>query len=275
MFLGLTAPIDVGSNWAAYIGWEARGHAYAASNFPAPGDVWNDLAMGSTIPLLPGAPGNLVAIGELGQNYLTWDAAPSPTPITSYLVFGGWSEQHFLDRPIATLSGDYLAFADLSVEAGMTYYYLVKAVNADGTGPASRTANATPTATTPGQPRGVIATSGYGSVTITWSAPNSTGASHITSYKIYRQLDKESLLLGTLGSSATDFEDSTGTPGVTYSYCVVAVNAIGSGPASAMVSAAPLSSPSSQDTILIVGVAIAIIVVIAIVYIQMRRKKGA
>jgi len=52
-FLGLTAPTYVGSNWIALTQPVIRGHAYPASNFPAPEDpfvTFHGLTMGSYIP---------------------------------------------------------------------------------------------------------------------------------------------------------------------------------------------------------------------------------
>ncbi|MBE3136418.1 MAG: right-handed parallel beta-helix repeat-containing protein, partial [Thermoplasmata archaeon] len=48
-FLGLFAPMTVGANWIQDTPAEIRGHAYAASNFPAPGDDFNGLTMGTVI----------------------------------------------------------------------------------------------------------------------------------------------------------------------------------------------------------------------------------
>lgn len=47
-FLGLVAP-TTGYDWIRGTPTEIRGHAYAASNFPPPGSVWNGLTMGSVI----------------------------------------------------------------------------------------------------------------------------------------------------------------------------------------------------------------------------------
>jgi hypothetical protein len=46
-FSGLTAPISVGDSWLNNTSTEIRGHAVAASNFPAPGGVWSGLMMGA------------------------------------------------------------------------------------------------------------------------------------------------------------------------------------------------------------------------------------
>ena len=49
-FLGLVAPTDVGENCFSGTDPGIRGHAYAASNFPAPGKVWKGLTMGEVTP---------------------------------------------------------------------------------------------------------------------------------------------------------------------------------------------------------------------------------
>jgi len=48
-FLGLVAPSTVDSHWLYGTPGTVRGHAYANSNFPPPGDVWNGLTMGPNI----------------------------------------------------------------------------------------------------------------------------------------------------------------------------------------------------------------------------------
>jgi len=53
-FLGLVAPTTVGANWILGTGAGIRCHAYAASNFPAPGGVFHGLTMGAVISAVPG-----------------------------------------------------------------------------------------------------------------------------------------------------------------------------------------------------------------------------
>ncbi|MCX6652877.1 MAG: leucine-rich repeat domain-containing protein [Methanomassiliicoccales archaeon] len=50
-FSGLVAPTTVGANWI--LGTDARGHAYVASNFPAPGGDFYGLTMGAVISNSP------------------------------------------------------------------------------------------------------------------------------------------------------------------------------------------------------------------------------
>jgi len=48
-FLGLVAPTSVGVNWIANAPAGIRGHAFSASNFPAPGSAFNGLTMGDPL----------------------------------------------------------------------------------------------------------------------------------------------------------------------------------------------------------------------------------
>lgn len=52
-FFGLVAPVTVGTNWIAGTPAEIRGHAYVASNFPAPGNAWHGLMMGTVLGSSP------------------------------------------------------------------------------------------------------------------------------------------------------------------------------------------------------------------------------
>jgi hypothetical protein len=49
-FYGLVAPTGVGANWMIEASTSLRGHAYADSDFPTPGNIWNGLIMGTLIP---------------------------------------------------------------------------------------------------------------------------------------------------------------------------------------------------------------------------------
>jgi fibronectin type 3 domain-containing protein len=49
-FLGIVAPTSVGNNWILGTPSGIRGHAYVASNFPAPGGSYHGLVMGEVIP---------------------------------------------------------------------------------------------------------------------------------------------------------------------------------------------------------------------------------
>ncbi|TFG57275.1 MAG: DUF1080 domain-containing protein [Methanomassiliicoccus sp.] len=71
-FLGLEAPTSVGSSWIRDTNAGLQGHAYYASNFPAPGGSFNGLIMGAYIPE--------------GYTYTVTDGKAN---ITGYLGAGG------------------------------------------------------------------------------------------------------------------------------------------------------------------------------------------
>jgi hypothetical protein len=52
-FLGLVAPTSVGAGWITGTPSGIRGHAYAASNFPTPGNAFYGLIMGDYTPIAP------------------------------------------------------------------------------------------------------------------------------------------------------------------------------------------------------------------------------
>jgi hypothetical protein len=89
-FLGLVAPTTVGDNWISGTPQEIRGHAYANSNFPAPGEVWHGLTMGEYIgeeneP--PVASFTWVPSAPKANQTVTFDASASNDPdgsITTY-----------------------------------------------------------------------------------------------------------------------------------------------------------------------------------------------
>ncbi|HEY4300120.1 MAG TPA: malectin domain-containing carbohydrate-binding protein [Candidatus Didemnitutus sp.] len=94
--------------------------------------------------------------------------------------------------------------------------------------------------TVPPAPTGVTATSGSGSVGLSWTA--SSGA---TSYIIYRSTSSngEGTTAYASNVTATGYTDSAVTIGTTYYYKIAAVNSAGTSAQSAEVHAAPASTP--------------------------------
>ncbi|MEI6795230.1 MAG: fibronectin type III domain-containing protein [Methanomassiliicoccales archaeon] len=227
----------------------------SATPSPAPG------------PTVPGVPQNLQGTPGSAQAILTWTAPTSTggSVIDYYVVYqNGSALPNHPTGLTATITG---------LTNGLAYSFTVAAHNSVGLGDQSAPVSVTPVApTVPSAPQNVAANPGPGKVTITWTAPSSTGGSALTGYKVYRQLAGGAELLGTVGASTLSYADTTGTAGTTYFYYVVATNSIGSGPNSDPVSAAPQAA-NADNTMLYVGIAIAAIAVIAIVVVLMRRKK--
>ena len=135
----------------------------------------------------PGAPTGLSATAGDAQVTLSWKAPSSDggEKITSYDVFEGSAPNFKASSPAASSSGTSVTVKGLT--NGKTYYFEVAAVNGVGAGPASGSVSATPAAaiTAPAAPGGLTATGGKGQVSLSWTAPGSTGGSAITGYIIY------------------------------------------------------------------------------------------
>jgi hypothetical protein len=188
----------------------------------------------SGTPQPPAAP-TLTATAGQNQVSLSWTAS---TGATSYNVLRGTTNGGPYTQIGTSSTTGYL---DTAVNAGVTYFYVVQAVNSAGTSGNSNQASATPTAPPqpPAAPTGLTATGGQGQVALGWIA--SAGA---TSYNILR---------GTVSggetqyatSSSNSFTDLNVTAGTQYFYVVQAVNSAGPSGNSNEASATPTAAPQN------------------------------
>jgi fibronectin type 3 domain-containing protein len=150
------------------------------------------------------------------------------------------------------------SFTDTGLTNGTTYYYKVAAVNAVGTSPQSGEASATPQATVPSAPTGLVASAGNASVVLSWTVPNSDGGSPITGYNVYRGTAPggEGGTPVATNVASSSFTDTGLANGTTYYYKVAAVNAAGTSPQSGEASATPqpaATAPSAPQSLTAVG----------------------
>jgi hypothetical protein len=138
-------------------------------------------AYGLTVTTAPSAPGALSATATTGAIDLSW-SAPTSTggiPLTDYEIFRGTATGAESGAALATVTGT--TYVDTAITAGITYYYVVEAINSIGASLASSEARATlPAAVTASPPTGYWLVGGDGGVfTFGPSFYGSTGNLHL------------------------------------------------------------------------------------------------
>jgi Domain of unknown function (DUF4082)/Fibronectin type III domain/Bacterial Ig domain len=203
--------------------------SYNASNY------WVDvLFTPEPVPVTPGAPSAAAATAGLGSATVTWTAPTVGTNPTSYTVTP-WAAGVAGTPKTITGNPPTTSTTVSGLAAGTSYTFTVKAANVAGTGPESSASNAvTPTgATLPGAPTGVTAAPKNASATVSWTAPASDGGSPITGYKVTPYNGTTALATTTVGASVLSTTIGSLTNGTTYTFKVIATNALGSSPESA------------------------------------------
>ncbi len=176
-------------------------------------------------PLPPDAPTGLTATAGDATVSLSWDASAGATGYyikrattsggpynygyytngTSYVDYGDWN----ID--------DYGEWYVIPLQNGVTYYYVVVAVNSGDQSGYSNEANATPTGPPPA-PTGLTASAGDSQVGLTWSA--SSGA---TGYRVKRATNSGGPYTVVGSTIGTGYTDTGLSNGATYYYVVSAV----------------------------------------------------
>jgi len=233
-FYGHTSPTNVGDAWI-YSTHNLFGHAFATSNFPAPGLVWAGLTMGSyvsTTSVAPGAPTSLVAIGGPGFIFLNWTAPANvgTPPLTQFAIYRGTSSGGY-GSPLSSFDSNTATYNDTTATPGTQYYYVLKAVNTAGYSLASNeaTAEATTSAqSVPGAPTDLHAVGHSGYIILTWVAPVNLGNPAFTEYHIWRGATAGSLtILVYVNTGTLSYNDTSAVNGQAYVYMVKAFNTVG------------------------------------------------
>ncbi len=190
-------------------------------------------ACGSSV--IPAPPTGLAATAGDSQVLLTWDASAGAT---SYTVKRSTTS----GGPYTTIGSGITVtnYSDTAVIDGVTYFYVVSAVNSVGESGASAEVSATPLATIPLPPQSLKARGGDARITLGWYP--SAGA---TSYRVKRSL----LMTGPFAPigevSDTTFVDTTVVNGTKYFYVVSAINSAGESRNSNKASAIPMPVPGT------------------------------
>jgi hypothetical protein len=146
---------------------------------------------------------------------------------------------------VAKTSGDVTDYTDVGLEPATTYWYRVSAITTSGAAAASDIVSAT-TSVAPPEAPSVMAVATSTTVDLSWV----DGASE-NGYRIERSTEDASgwTVIGTTGMDVTAYTNSALLPETTYLYRVVATNAGGDSPPSAVVSVTTLEEKTDGGTV--------------------------
>ena len=161
-----------------------------------------------------------------GEVFLVW-TIPSDdggSPITEYRIYRSTTSGSEY-RLIANVSST--SFADENLTRGMTYFYVVTAVNIVGESEMSAEVSITIPVDVPNSPINPVASLSGNDVIISWESPQDNGGSNVTEYRVYRSTSQGSgyQLIGS--TTETAYTDTTTEGGMKYYYVVTAVNSAG------------------------------------------------
>ncbi len=218
-----------------------------------PSGIYGPLALNKEIQieaqLPPDKPTNLIANPLNKQVILNWSAPTyvSP-PVIDYTV--QYRVNDGVTHAWETFPDTFLNTTGIvtGLTNGVQYQFRVNATNAVGTGPASDVVPATPR-TVPEAPSNLTADPGNEQVDLSWTAPHD-GGSPITGYIVEYTSNN--------GASWSEFADITDTyanvtgltNGQQYHFRVNATNAVGTGPASDIVPATPVTLPGAPENLI-------------------------
>jgi fibronectin type 3 domain-containing protein len=188
---------------------------------------------------IPLTPANLTATAGNAQASLTWSASSGAT---SYNVKRSTTS----GGPYTQLAADTSpSYTDSAVSNGVTYFYVVTAVDSAGESADSAAVSVTPdpAITTPAVPTSVTATAGNAQASLTWSA--SSGA---TGYHVKRATTSGGPYTQVAAPTATSYTDPALTNGTTYYYVVSAFDSAGESANSAQVNAKPVAPAMTPAT---------------------------
>ena len=194
------------------------------------------------------APQSFTAINGSAQVLLNWTSPVSNggSAITGYDIYRGTVSGA---ETLLTTVGNISSYLDtLGLSNGITYYYLICAINSVGLGTNSSRISTIPF-TIPGIPQSLTASPGNNQVFLNWTAPVFNGGSVITGYSIYQATSSGAETFLTNTSQLSWYIDSSALNGFNYFYIIAAYNAAGLGPNSTEATTMPNPPPSPPQNL--------------------------
>ncbi|AXC12580.1 Endo-1,4-beta-xylanase A precursor [Acidisarcina polymorpha] len=220
----------------------------------------------ATCSTVPGSPTGLTATATSSSAIgLTWTAVTPPAncSISAYKVYGSTTSGFTpsTSNLLASVSNG-TAYSNTGLAASTTYYYVVEAVDADGTSAASNQASAKTAAATcsavPAAPTGLTATASSSSViSLSWAAVTPPANCSVSSYKVYGSTtsgftpSSSNLLSGTV--TGTSYSNTGLAASTTYYYVVDAADADGTSAASTQAAATTQAASGAEIVAIAAG----------------------
>ncbi len=214
----------------------------------------------STSPERTAGPLGVSATPGTAKVMLHWRPPAGGGPVTRYYIYRGLRHNGETGAAVATTG---LTYTDPAARPGVTYYYVVEAMSANGISLASAEVSATPHSARPdptsaapqglqlgiarssavsSQPTQLSASGVMGAIQLSWNAPASRS---VSGYAVYRGTNTGLSDAVALQTTDTSFLDTGVVPGVTYYYVVSADTPAGVSLPSNEVSATALGVPST------------------------------
>ena len=204
--------------------------------------------------IAPNPPQSLTAsIYSSTQINLSWSPPTSNggPPVKGYKIDYMLDSGNFINL-ISNSGSSFTAYSHTGLQIGHTYTYRVFAINSIGTSNSSNTATATTVqiTTVPGSPILSANPSSATSVSLSWTPPTNDGGSAITGYKIeYSNGTSQYIVLAAnTGNTQTAYLHTGLITGKIYTYRVTAINSIGVGNPSNVVTAQPQETKTPTIT---------------------------
>jgi titin len=214
----------LGIDAASYVDMAvSAGNTYTYQVAAFNGSGRSDYAVSNSVSVAtPAPPSNLAAVLNGAQIDLAW--SDNSLDETGFVIQRSTDGVNFTD--LATVGAEVVAYADLAVSAGNTYYYRVAAFNLAGASAYSNTASVLIPGITPVAPSDLSATlEDVPLIHLQW-ADNSADE---TSFVIELSTDGVNFtLLATVPADTITYNDFAVLGGFTYTYRVAAVNTNGS-----------------------------------------------